>query len=410
MAANPDLAKFTGSSDAPPPPLPDYLRKAPVHCPHPDKAARELRELIDSHSDEAERIGYLPEPVVRAVADSGLYGMMVPKELGGAEPHPSAMLDAVAEMAYADGSTGWAVMASQFGTHAAGVYGSERLVEAMFRSGTGFTAAAQISKLGRADRVDGGYRIQGLFQFGSGSREAAWFGGAFVEHDGGKPVPNEQGQPTVTFFWAPREKIRMRGNWDVMGLGATASYDFEFPEQFVDPEFAVIPQRRRGGPSTHIQVSLGHGAWALGAARRALDEVAKLARTKKRFGRTGIIDHQTFQLDYARAEAKLRAAFDYCRAAFTRHYEAAARDADGIQVHADYRLAACWAVETGYQVAQFAWAAGGSDILRNRGGENRLQRCFRDLCAGYQHRHTDYNTEIDCAQVFLGINDPKLVL
>jgi len=61
-------------------------------------------------------------------------------------------------------------------------------------------------------------------------------------------------------------------------------------------------------------------------------------------------------------------------------------------------------------VAQFAWRAGGSDILRNAGGTNRLQRCYRDLCAGYQHRHTDYNTAMDCATVFLGIASPHLVL
>jgi alkylation response protein AidB-like acyl-CoA dehydrogenase len=398
------------TGDNPPPRLPQWLAKAPVHCADPFEAARSLRGLIDANADEAERLGYLPEAVVKAVAETGLYGMMVPKELGGAEPHPSLMLDAVAELAYADGSTGWTVMASQFGTHIPGTNGSDALVKAMFESGGGYTVAGQISTLGHAERVAGGYRAKGHFKFGSGSREAAWFVGAFIEHDGGKPVLNDAGQPTIKIMWTPRERVRLRGNWDVLGLRATASYDFEFPEQFIAQDFVDDGKRRRGGASTHIQVGLGHGAWALGAARRALDEVAKLARTKKRFGRTGIIDQPTFHLDYARAEAMLRASFDHCRAAFTRHFDAVSRNVDSIQVHADYRLAACWAVETGFKVAQFCWQAGGSDILRSAEGHNRLQRCYRDLCAGYQHRHTDYNTEMDCAQVLLGIADKRMVL
>ena len=79
--------------------------------------------------------------------------------------------------------------------------------------------------------------------------------------------------------------------------------------------------------------------------RNATLQLLKSAVDKKRFGRIGLIDQSTFQLDYARAEAKLRAATDNCRAAFTRHYDAASRNADSIQVHADYRLAACWAVD-----------------------------------------------------------------
>jgi alkylation response protein AidB-like acyl-CoA dehydrogenase len=400
----------TSSSDQPPFPLPEWLRKAKRNCPDPLGTARELRELVDGSSDEAERAGFLTEPVVRAVAASGLYGILVPKELGGAEPSAEAMFDAIAELSYADGSTGWAVMACQFASGIVGTDGSARLVDTVFGGDAGFTVAGQVSKLGRADRVDGGYKVSGSFQFGSGSRESAWFLGAFVEHDGGKQVLTAAGVPSVKLMWAPRASIRLRGNWDVMGLGATASYDFEFPEQFVPMDFVHGGKRLRGGPSTQAQVSLGHAAWCAGVARRALDEVKKLAQRKKRFGRTGLIDQPTFHLDYARHEAMLRASIDNCHAAFARHRDAVERDAVDMQVKADYRLAACWTVETGFKIAQFAWQAGGSDILRNAGGDNRLQRCYRDLCAGNQHRHTDYNTAMDCAKVMLGLPHEGITL
>ena len=395
-----------------PEPLPAWPRKASRYCEDPLAAARSLRELIDSHSDEAERLAHIPEPVVRGIADAGLYAMMVPREFGGAEPHPVAILDAVAELSYADASTGWCVMANVFFTSTMYSSGSDALVEAIFESDAGFIGAGQISTLGRADRVEGGYRVSGSFHFGSGSRQASWFLGAVVEHADGKPVMGPNGLPILDLAWLPRDKVRLKHNWDVMGLAATASDDFDFPEQFVSSDFVrpVVSNRRRGGPLYAIAVSLGHAGWALGVARRMLDELRILAQRKQRFGRQTLIDQSIFQRDYALHEAMLAAATDNCRAAFTRHYELAAKAVDNLDIRAEYRLAACWAMEVGVKIAQFAYLAGGSDALRNAGGKNRLQRCFRDIHAGSQHRHTDHNIIGDCGAVLLGVAKPNLVL
>jgi hypothetical protein len=43
-------------------------------------------------------------------------------------------------------------------------------------------------------------------------------------------------------------------------------------------------------------------------------------------------------------------------------------------------------------------------------GKNRLQRCFRDIHAGTQHRHTDHNVIGDCGTVLLGVAKPNLML
>jgi alkylation response protein AidB-like acyl-CoA dehydrogenase len=405
-------AGVSGTVDGKPEPVPEWLRKAPRHCADPLAAARGLRELIDAHSDEAERQGFLPEAVVRALAAAGLYGMLVPREFGGAEPHPVELLEAIAELSSADGSTGWCVMANVFFTGGIYAMGGDALVHAAFRTDAGYIGAGQISSLGRADRVPGGYRVSGSFHFGSGSREASWFLGAVVEYVDGKPNLGPEGLPVIKFAFTPRENVRLRGNWDVMGLVATASYDFEYPEHFLAADFVEEPtlQPRRGGPLFAIQVSLGHAAWALGVARRTLDELRALARRKQRFGRQTLIDQAIFQRDFAMHEAMLGAAFDHCRNAFSRHYERASRGEDGLEVRAEYRMAACWAVEVSVKIAQFAYLAAGSDGLRNLEGTNRLQRCFRDIHAGSQHRHTDHHILGDCGTVLLGVAKPNLVL
>jgi alkylation response protein AidB-like acyl-CoA dehydrogenase len=167
---------------------------------------------------------------------------------------------------------------------------------------------------------------------------------------------------------------------------------------------------RRGGPSYEIGVSIGHVSWSLGVGMRILDEIKELAIRKRREGRASLIDQPTFQRDFARATASLEAARAYVRSVYTDWLEAAVQGDVGLEVRARGRLAACWATEIAASVGQFAYLAAGSDGLRNEGGDNRLQRCFRDLFAGSTHRHVDGNVLLDCSTVLLGINDQEVVL
>jgi alkylation response protein AidB-like acyl-CoA dehydrogenase len=143
---------------------------------------------------------------------------------------------------------------------------------------------------------------------------------------------------------------------------------------------------------------------------RVLDEIKDLAARKRRVGRATLIDQPSFQRDFAEASASLQAARAYVRSTFNAWFEAAKGGKPGLEVRMQGRLAACWATQIAAEVGRFAYLASGSDGLRNNGGDNRLQRCFRDLHAGTQHKIIEDNIQIDCGTVLLGINDPNLVL
>lgn len=392
--------------------LPEWLRNAPRFCADPRQAARALRPLIEAHAEEGARIGYVPTEVIRGLSDAGLWGLMLPRDLGGNEADPDTLIDVIEELSYADGSTGWVHMAVIFYIANASSWLGDSAIEAMFKGKDGYLGAGQISKLGRAERVEGGWKVSGEFQFGSGSLYSSWYLGAFVVEKDGKPELTPDGKPRMVWAMAPRRKVRLKGNWDVMGLVATSSQDFEFVEQVVSDDFVLnTPGRnRRGGPLYEIGVSLGHVAWALGVGQRALDEIKDIARRKRRFGRSNLIEQQVFQRDYGMAVASMEAARAGVHQVFNDWYREAQNGKPTMEVKARARLISCWATDVAAKAGEFAYRASGSDGLRNAGGANRLQRCFRDLYAGTQHRHIDTNVLIECSTVLLGVAPPGLEL
>lgn len=414
MAATAGLQSTVGRDDPRgffvPPELPDYLRHAKRSCPNPLEAARDLRPVIEASAAQGERQGYVPDETIRAISETGLWGLKVPKRFGGEEVDSRTYLDVIEELSYADGSTGWVVMAAGFSGGAVGL--GPEAIERVYNGDEGIVAAAQVSSLGKAERIDGGYRLtDGHFRFGSGSRYSSWFGGAFSVHKDGKPVLNDHGKPTIIMCYAARDKVRLNNNWDVMGLSATGSYDFDFVDQDISDDWVTgLPGRENiAGPIHAIGVSNGHVAWALGVGRRVLDEIHKLATSKRRFQRTTLIDQPRFQLEYGRHLAALQAARTQVYKVFDDWYDAAKQGPVGIEIKAQARLTACWATEVAHAAAKFAMFSAGSDGVRNEDA-NVLQRAFRDMQTGSTHRHIDQDIFTECGQVALGVADPLLQL
>jgi alkylation response protein AidB-like acyl-CoA dehydrogenase len=395
-------------------PVPEWVRSALVSSADPLATARSLRPVIERGAAESEESGQLCESTARALCASGLFGLLVPQELGGIEADPVLYIDTIEELSSADGSVGWVMIATTFCIAGAASWLGPTAIDAMFRQNRGFIAAAHIGPNGVAERVDDGYRIRGQFHFGSGSQLSSWFMGAFVLHENGAPVMTENGEPQIAWFYAPREKVFLDAtSWDVAGLRATASYDFRFVDQVVHEDFMMIfapPRVRRGGPVMDVGVSMGHVAWSMGVATRILDEIQQLAARKRRVGRETLIDQPTFQRDFGMMRASVDAARAHIRRVYVDWYDDAANHGTArLSVRANARLAACWGTKVAAEVGQFAYLAAGTDGLRNSAG-NTLQRCHRDLQASAVHRHVDDNVLTESASVLLGVNRPGLQL
>jgi len=257
---------------------------------------------------------------------------------------------------------------------------------------------------GKAVEVDGGYRGAGHFAFGSGCAHADWFGAGMLVMEGGIPRELASGAPEVRICFVPKDKVRVLGNWDVMGLIGTGSYDYELPEQFIPRAFTMertAIEPLRGGPQYALGIAgmgcAGHAGVSLGLMKRSLQEVVGIARAKKRPGYSSTVaDHPLFLHEFGMRDADYRAARSYVLEVFrdAEHTAHCGGRVTAVQ-RARIRQATTWSHKVALDVVQFCFQWSGQEGLRN---PSDLGRCTRDMLVANQHVFVDPITVIDAAR------------
>ncbi|GAA3549470.1 acyl-CoA dehydrogenase family protein [Nonomuraea rosea] len=358
--------------------------------------ARELRPLIEREADAAEAQGRLTDPVVDALHESGLFGEWVPVSLGGAELSPQELIAVIEEVSYADASTGWVLMATTLENGTAGAYLGDAAVERIFKGPRMPVFAGQGTRPGVAVPEEGGFRLSGQWSFASGMPHAQY------AHSLGAVEGTDEMRICIT----PIEDVKMLGNWDVLGLRATGSIDYAIDGVFVpESQTHVFTQDEplRGGALYRLgvldQALICHSGWALGVGRRLLDELGRHAAA--RAGRPGqIAGSDAFHADFARAEAKFRAA----RALVRETWADAERALDSgqwldVRQETMVRLVLNHVTSTIAEVARFVYASGGTSAVR----DGLIQRLFRDVHAGTAHITSGPQVLQECGRELAGL-------
>ena len=372
------------------------------------RAVNDLLPLIETEADEAEQSYHLTDRIVGEFRRASLYSLLVPRELGGAELSFVEAMELVERVSYADGSTGWCMMVQGVMGASAGAFLSDEGADTVYPSGANVTVAGQGVPRGYAQPVDGGYLIKGVWGYGSSIYHAEWIhSGCFIT-DGENMKLDASGHPEIVLVHHPRDTIELQGNWDVLGLRGTGSYDYTVKddELFVPASTCFLfdnPAQARGGIQYGSGLvgltTWGHTSWALGIGRRTLDELAKLARERADvFGKLG--DRASFKQSFAEAEAKYRAARAFVYDAWGDMCDSFARGepASSEQI-ALIRLAMRHLHDTISEVSTFAHRATRGASLR----QSVLQRCYRDTHSGTQHILLADEITQDCGQVLLGM-------
>jgi alkylation response protein AidB-like acyl-CoA dehydrogenase len=359
--------------------------------------ARALAPLIAREADEIERTRRLTQPVVSALIENGLYRVLLPQSVGGAEAPPEIFMQMLEEVAKADASTAWCLGQCTVCAMTAAYLDPEPARE-IFGAPDGILAWGAIAH--EVQVVPGGYRATARWDFASGSRQASWLGAhvQIVEADGTRRrKPN--GAPEVRTILFPVTSATMHDVWDVIGLNGTGTDSYSVNDLFIPEKFAALRDDpaalREQGPlyrfTTYTMFGLGFAAVSLGVARATLDAAIDLARSKKPAGLKTMRENNAVQSAIGRTEGNLRAARAYLYATAGEVWRDLMRSGSYTEEHrAALRLASTWTIHQAASAVDAAYhMAGATAVFR----ANKFERRFRDMHAiaqQIQARDTHY--------------------
>ncbi len=389
---------------------------APTRALSGPEAARTLREVTASESEESERNRTLTPRTVDALWESGLMVWANPAAAGGTEPSFREMIETWIELAWQDGSLGWIGIANLPSAASCAAYlPDEGFAEVFTAHHNRVTVGGQFFPNGLGARTAGGYRLRGAWNFGSGTGHSPYVAAGFIATVDGEMAVGDDGIPTLLVAVIPREEVVFTDGWHVQGLKGTGSYDYNVTDCFV-PEtrtFALFTRTPRRGESAAFRMGLipitaaGHASWALGVSKSMLDDVTELAATKVRMGdESALVNRPTFQKGLAHHLAMWKAARLLVLTTFG-EVEQTVIDGGALtpSMRADLRVAATYATESAREIVQWAHLAAGTAAIREG---SRLERAFRDLYTGTQHVFIGEKTYIDAARIYLGLSGDQI--
>ncbi len=337
-------------------------------------AVAEVRSDFDSN-------GRLPDHLFEQLAALGLFRLLLPTSVGGPGLSALEFMDVVEAAAALDGTIGWLV-GNGGGMARAGGYLPAVSAREIFDDPLAFVVSST-GAVGRAVRVPGGYSVTGRWPFGSGSPHGTWFAPICAVEDSGQTTGE------LIFVYVPRKDVLLHDNWQVSGLCATGSVDFEFVEVFVPDRFAHAFQPEPTQPGTLYRLpTRSIFSWTvatvpLGIAAGALDDFATKGRSAKRSSDSvPFAERELIQSQLGQIQARTAASRAYLRHTMSTLLEATEAGTDLEAGRVDFRLACTFASQSAvWAIDLVTEMAGAVAILRS----SPLERRERDARAAAKH-------------------------
>lgn len=378
--------------------------------------AKALAPLLTELSPAIERDRRLPQKLVDAMIDAGLFRMLLPREFGGAESDPMSFVRVLEEVARHDASAAWCL--GQTGVCAtAAAYLPAASAREIWGERRGILAWGAAAAPVKAVAVEGGWRVTGSWAFASGGHHASWIGGHCIACDAdGTPRKNAHGGSVPRTLLFPASKVEWTDIWDVIGLNGTGSDKYAVSDLFVPDAFSInredFAERRQDGPLYRFRTdqlyASGFACVALGIARGMLDAYVATANEKTPRGyKTTMRLNAMVQTEIGELEARLRAARHYILGTLESAWRSAQVGELSVEDRMSVRLAATHCIREARAIASDAYNAVGTTAVF---AANPFERRLRDVNAVSQQlqgRRSHYET---VGKYLLGVEAETLFL
>jgi 3-hydroxy-9,10-secoandrosta-1,3,5(10)-triene-9,17-dione monooxygenase len=369
--------------------------------------AAALRERLYEESDAAEqRGGYSPE-MHEAFVAAGFYRMLQPRMFGGLEMSLADYFRVIIEIGRGDPQTGWALCLAAGHAFQIGAFFGEQAQAEVFGGDDDVVIPSRAVPGGTATPVDGGWEVEGTWDYCSGATYATHALLLALTPDG--PAPRHM-------VIVPRADFEILDDWgggQTLGLGGTGSNSIRVQRRFVPAHLAVpydwkdfvmpeggTPGYRLHGNPQYVGRALTFfygelNCTQVGAARCALDAYTTMAQERKTsfpppMPRSESADYQRWLGEAASltdtAEIALLGAAERYTAACHRWAERG--EPFTVADDAALRDVCAQAGKLAWSAVDLMFATGGSTAAR-RG--SRLQRTFRDAMMFRTHIGAQYD-------------------
>ena len=194
-----------------------------------------LLATIAARAADTESARRLPADLAAEMAHAGLFRMLVPTALGGAEADVATVFAALENIARADAATGWCVM----------IGGTTALISAWLPEShareiwadPNVITGGVFAPMGRAVADGDDYCVSGRWPWASGSANCSWLLGGAMIMDGGEMRRQPSGAPDHRMMVMRRSDVELIDTWDALGLRGTGSGDMAAKD-------ARVPQGR----------------------------------------------------------------------------------------------------------------------------------------------------------------------
>ena len=354
--------------------------------------ARAIAPGLRERAGETERLRRIHPDIIDELRRTRLMRIVQPTRVGGLELDLALFVDIGEVLGAACASTAWVWANYAIHDWMLAMFAPEGQDAVWGDDPDTIIGSALIYPAGRAEKVDGGWRLNGRWPFSSGIDASDWALLGAMAHRPGDAAPSP------LMLMVRRADIERFDTWHVAGLAGTGSDDVAVDDLFVPAALAFNPREARGDSTPGSAVNPGplyrQGILALfphviagpilGMARGAYDDYVGAMRTRSAtYNKSKIAEHAAVQLRIAEAGAAIdgarRALLD-CFAESQTHAEAGAVPSDDTK--ARWRRDAAYAARLSVQAVEVLYAAagGGANYL-----SNPLQRHHRDIHAAAGH-------------------------
>jgi 3-hydroxy-9,10-secoandrosta-1,3,5(10)-triene-9,17-dione monooxygenase len=378
-----------------------------------------LLPRLRDRAARTEELRRLPPETERDLHDAGLFRILQPKRVGGAELDYVALVDCAEILGRADASVAWNLANLASHHWMLGMFDKRAQDIVWDKDVDALIASSFIFPAGRARKVEGGYRLRGSWPFSSGVASCEWNMLASV-------VSTEDEADGIEYriFLVHKNDYRILDTWNAAGLRGTGSNDVEVRDAFVAEALSVAVSNLAGGPTPGCAINPNAlyalpvfslfpyvlSGVALGNAQACLDDYVDLARHRaSTYNRAKLGDMQSTQIKIAEASAKIDAARLIMRSNCIGAMDDVRRgDIPDMAAKTRLRRDGAYSVNLCTEAVSLLFSASGARGLFTTGV---LQRQFRDAHAINSHIAFNFDAAgTNYGRVALGLPSENLTL